>query len=83
MLFRTFLTASLIAAASAAAVERKPSAGEANPCASHGPGFRAIEGTGACVKVGGSVRGEATAGSRTRIEGDPQPPRRAGATGGR
>lgn len=84
MLFRAFLTAALIAlVASAAAAERKPSAGRADPCAVHGPGFREIEGTGACVKVGGSVRGEATAGARTRSDGDAQPPRRAGAPGGR
>ena len=37
----------------------RASAGAANPCASFGPNFKRIEGTGTCVKIGGAVRLEA------------------------
>ena len=32
---------------------------KANSCASYGVGFTMIEATGTCVKVGGSIRGDA------------------------
>lgn len=34
--------------------------GAANPCASFGPNFIRVEGTGTCVRIGGSVRVEGT-----------------------
>jgi hypothetical protein len=38
--------------------------GAGNPCAALGPGFAKVDGTDTCVKIGGSVSGEA--GSRSR-----------------
>jgi hypothetical protein len=45
------------------ATERSPAvktlplkgAGRANPCATYGPGFVQVEGTGSCVKLGGTL----------------------------
>jgi hypothetical protein len=34
----------------------KRDAGSGNSCAAYGPGFMKVEGSGTCVKVGGSVQ---------------------------
>jgi len=38
--------------------------GTANPCAAYGPGFVKIEGSGSCVKVGGTLDVGVAASSR-------------------
>jgi hypothetical protein len=38
---------------------QKPAQAAQKPCAEYGPGFVRIAGTNTCVKVGGSVQGEA------------------------
>lgn len=70
MLLRACLAALVTGlVASAAAAERAPVA-RANPCAAHGPGFQPVEGTGTCVKLGGSVRAEADIRSGRSRSGD-------------
>lgn len=39
-----------------------PGKARAGTCASYGPGFVMVEGTGTCVKIGGTVRIDTTVG---------------------
>jgi Porin subfamily len=41
-------------------------AGARNACAEYGTGFRKVEGTDTCVKVGGSVRLDVSSGAASR-----------------
>jgi hypothetical protein len=43
-----------------------PLKGASNSCAAYGAGFTKVEGTDTCVKVGGSVRVDASGGAGTR-----------------
>jgi hypothetical protein len=44
----------------------KSAASSSNPCAAYGPGFVKVEGTDACVKVGGSFRVDVSGAARSR-----------------
>lgn len=61
------LLAALGATAAAAQEARrakgaKPESKKLNPCAVHGPGFTMLPGTTTCVRIGGAVEGDLSAG---------------------